>query len=214
MTSGPRVNGWVTDEDELAEARAALRMLVGSRIERVRYVELNYGETQDPSWNLSGPVFDSIDFGVELDLADGALWSFTWRQYDIDNGLIAGAGPLTPAGVSLETFDTYVWDASEHWHERGPRVVGDVASAWDRRGVGPAQNWAGEPVGPARESHLCLRTLVLSADDAREAVITLGGRRADWSYEPFAEDNIAVFFSAAASRDAGVLLPGDADCAA
>jgi hypothetical protein len=73
------LGAWVVDEREQRRHNAELRRsLVGRRIERVRYVEIRYDEPPSPAW--TGPLFDSLDFGLELDLDDCETWSATWTD--------------------------------------------------------------------------------------------------------------------------------------
>lgn len=106
-----------------------------------------------------------------------------------------------------------VWDVTDRWEALGPRSIASIIAAWTRWAFGPAINSAGQQVAPAGQSDLCLLTLVLRAQDGREAVITLGESDRDGSYR-YSADNVSVFFSVDEARKARVLLPGDPDAIA
>ena len=63
-----------------------------------------------------------------------------------------------------------------------------------------------------RESDYCLIRVMLAGDNDRCAVVTLGDDANDGRGTfTYSADNVAVFFSVAAARDARALLPGDPD---
>ncbi len=206
QTSAPR--GWVADEPTRQErAQQLSRRLAGRRIERVRYIELAYDGYDAPMW--PGPDFDSLDFGLELDLDDGVTWGILWQQDGYNETLLVSSGHLEDLLQGRPAMRT--WNATEHWHEHGPTLLDGVTSVWTRHSYGPARNRAGEQVSKGGESGLCLLTLVLSASSGREAVISLGGRKSVEEGYWYVADNVVVFFSADEARRARVYLPGDAD---
>lgn len=54
--------------------------LRGHSIARVRYFEIDY-DSGEPSWNYSSTLFDSLDFGLELEMEAGELFSVTWNNH-------------------------------------------------------------------------------------------------------------------------------------
>jgi hypothetical protein len=159
----------------------------------------------------SGP-FHSIDFGLELDLDDGATWSFTWQQASYNETLLCYAGTI---GSELRPgIDVSTWDVSDVWRSALPRAISTVGSVWTKHRWGPA---FGGPrfetrVDDGHESEYCLVTVLLHGGPGEHVVITLGG---DASYGErrftYLADNVAVFFSLPDARAHGVLLPGDPD---
>ena len=171
------------------------------RIERVRYLEIPYGvhdygdpaQTPQPMW--SGiDRFDSIDYGLELDLDNGALWSVEWQQAGLNESLRPADGPIARGHGFTESWETAVWDVTDRWEARGPRVISSVTTIWVRAG---------------RFADMSLVTIILSAEDGRVAVITLGEER-DGAFVAI-PDNVAVFFSVGAAATAGVLLADQID---
>jgi hypothetical protein len=197
-------NGWVSSDAERHRQEEELRQqLVGHRIERVRYMELRYEGHPEPMWR--GARFDSLDYGLELDLDDGTTWGLIWKQQGHNEALLVYPAPLVPTQLRAQA-DTAVWDVTDHWGTAGPLAISTVTPTWMRHRFGPAVNQAGEQVASAGESDLCLVTLILTSDGGREAVITLGQREADGSYG-HSHENVAVFFSVDEARHAHVLLP-------
>ncbi|GAB3406255.1 hypothetical protein GCM10027569_16510 [Flindersiella endophytica] len=162
---------------------------MGRRIEGVRYVELRYEKAPGPMWPAAG--FDSLDFGLELDLDNGDLWSCTWASPGYDYGLLANRE--TPiASLLSPDADPAVWDVSERWRDLGPAEITAVTPVWTRLET------------------LCQVTIILHSSAGRGTVLTLGAADLDGRFEPSA-DNVAVFFSIADAQTAGVQLPGDTD---
>lgn len=103
---------WVADEAAKEADERRMAGLVGHRIERTRYVELDYAgldDTPEPAW--PGKGFDSLDLGLELDLDDGATWSFIWLQAGHNEGLLAFEGALKP--TQLREDAGRVWDVGD-----------------------------------------------------------------------------------------------------
>jgi hypothetical protein len=196
-----RANGWVKDDAERqARVRELERQLVGRRIVRVRYVEIRYADADqpaEPQWGLAS--FDSLDYWLELDLDDHSTWCVEWQQAG-DNESLRPAQGMTTWGHDGPA----VWDVTQHWNARGPRSIASVTPVWMR--LSTKVIW---PKPSVRTADICLITLILSSGAGREAVITLGEHR-DGGYTAV-HDNLAVFFSVADARQAGVSLPGDHD---
>ena len=198
--------GWVTHEAERTVVETAIRdALVGRDLVAVRYVELAY---EKPEWEARR--FHSIDYGVELDLADDARWTVIWQQESWNETLLASSetirSQLRP-GAEVST-----WDVSEVWKTSLGRSVTSVEAVWTKHRWGPA---FGGPrfetqVDDGHESDYCLVTLLLRASGDGCVVITLGGDASDGRGSfTYLADNVAVFFSVADARAAGVMLPGD-----
>ena len=84
-----------------------------------------------PMWSRSSEVgsesqgFDSIDFGLELDLHNGSTWSIEWAISGTVNSWLSYAeGP-----VSRKRSRSAVWDVTDHWLGRGPRDIGSISTA-------------------------------------------------------------------------------------
>jgi hypothetical protein len=204
------VTAWVGDE--AARRRRDLELqnqLVGHRIKGVRYIELRYEGHPGPMWG--GASFDSLDYGLELDLDNGTTWSVIWMQHGPNEALLVDEGPLAPIHLRADAA-TAVWDVTERWDALGPGSISRITSVWTRHGFGPAYDSSGQQVAPAGKSDMCLLTLLLRGPDGRETAITLG-EDIDGGYA-YTADNVSVFFSIDEARQARVLLPGDADAIA
>ena len=206
-------SAWVDTDDERRREDERVRAgLTGRRIAGVRYYELHYGEPdEDPTPQWTGAVFDSLDFGLELDLAGGETWSCMWDRTGDEEGLLVYRGALA-AELRPDTGPA-VWDVSERWAALARGRIAAVTPVWTRHAW--QELLAGNPWrrtarwGPWEHSLLCRVTLTLEFEGGAEIVVTLGERDEDGFSS--SGDNVAVFFSVAEARAAGVLLPGDAD---
>jgi len=203
MASNP---GWTSHAEERAAIEAALREpLVGRELVAVRYVELAYGQ---PGWDSGS--FHSIDYGVELDTSHGATWGIIWEQAGHNETLRTFLGTI--ASQLRGDAEISTSDLTDAWHAKLTGAVVGVETAWTKHRWGPSlggPRWE-TPVDEGGESDYCLITLVLHSAGGGVAAITLGGDAAD-GHGTFTHlaDNLAVFFSLADARAAGVLLPGD-----
>jgi hypothetical protein len=199
---------WVRDDSTRRLRDLELQaQFIERRIMRVRYVEIQYDGPPQPMWGASN--FDSLDYGLELDLDDGTTRSIIWVQKGRNEAILAAEGPLVPTQL-LPDAAIAVWDVTDRWDELGPRSISSISAVWSRHVFGPAINSAGRQVAPGGQSDLCLLTVILRALDGREAVITLGGPDSDGTYR-YTADNVSVFFSVEEARKARVYLPGDSD---
>ena len=205
MAEAVEVAPWVADDDSRAQAEDRLGFLAGRTVNAVRYIEI---ESNEPGWSARG--FDSVDYGIELDLDDGSTWSITWEQGGRNEGIGVRNEPLVPARL-LPDAKTSVWDVTSRWTGAVGRLISGHNASWQRTEFGPAHLAAtGEQVSGASVSDLCLVALALVLDRA-QVVIALGGAEPDGSFTAWARDNLGVFFSLDAARAVGVPTPGDAD---
>jgi hypothetical protein len=204
---GPR-KGWVARPEDRAAVDAQLSAaLVARELTGVRYVELKYDA---PAWDAGR--FHTIDYGIEFDLDDGGTWAVIWQQQGANETLLSYHGSI--CDELRPEADMSTWDVTAVWHsDFGCRVAG-VETVWTKHRHGPAFGGARfeTQLDDGHESDCCLITVLLAGADDRCAVVTLGGDASDGRGTfTYLADNVAVFFSAAAARDAGALLPGDAD---
>jgi hypothetical protein len=157
--------------------------LIGREVVRVRYVELGVeDEPQQPGWAADG--FDALDYGVEIDLDDGTTWSVIWNPPDPER-LNTVEGPLQPGAISAGAC-VAIWDVTARWHDLGPRRIAAVREGY---------------LDGERD------TFVLTDDEGRVAVITLGDAEYPSRRFTVSSDNLAVFFSLDAARAVEVSLP-------
>jgi hypothetical protein len=150
--------------------------------------------------------------GIELDLEDGATRAVIWQQQGANETLLAYRGVIRDE--LRPEADVSTWDVTNVWHARLGGRVERVETVWTKHRWGPA---FGGPrfetqLDDGQESDHCLITVLQTEEGDGCAVVTLGGDANDGrgTFEYLA-DNVAVFFSVVAARDAGALLPGDAD---
>jgi hypothetical protein len=200
--------GWVASlADRSADVDTLRSALIARMIVAVRYVELDYGVA---AWDCGR--FHSIGFGVELDLDDGATWSFIWQQEDANETLLSYAGRIMEE--LRPEIDVSTWDVGDQWRETLPRAIEKVETIWTKHRWGPA---FGGPhfetqVDDGRESEYCLITALLSNDCDDYGMIALGGDATDGKQTfTYLADNVAVLFSLEEARAARVLREGDPD---
>ncbi|MET0524771.1 MAG: hypothetical protein ABWZ91_08225 [Nocardioides sp.] len=204
---GPR-KGWVSRREDRAAVDVQLSAaLVGRELRRVRYVELQY---EAPGWDAGR--FHTVDYGIEFELDDVGTWAVIWQQQGANETLLSYRG-LIRDELRPEA-DVSTWDVTEVWQSELGRRVDRVETVWTRHRWGPAFGGAHfeTQIDDGHESDYCLVSVLLRGEDGRCAVVTLGGDATDGRRTfTYLADDVAVFFSIAAARDAGALLPGDAD---
>ena len=122
--------------------------------------------------------------GIEFELWSGATWAVAGRRNDANGRLVVYAGTV---GDELRLgAEARTWNASAVWRASFGDTVRSVEAAWSEGSGAPR----------------CLRTLLLRGAEERCAVIASVGEQPDVS------GSVAVFFSLAEAREAGVLLPG------
>ena len=119
------------------------RRLIGSEIDRVRYINIDYERDQraagligprvivdddewsEPTWQF--PDCDSIDFGLELETRDGRLFSVTWDPPGLREGIGLREEPLLGTGVRVDGA-TAIWDVTNTsgWVHLLGRATSDV----------------------------------------------------------------------------------------
>ncbi|GAB2718031.1 hypothetical protein GCM10027038_15480 [Arthrobacter bambusae] len=82
-------------------------------------------EWADPPWFC--PEFDTVDYGIELVMADGRVFSSTWDPPGDMEGIGLRAVPLLGTGVAAGA-DVAIWDVSGHrpWGDRCTQEIKGV----------------------------------------------------------------------------------------
>ena len=120
---------WARDFAGRNAIEQRLTRLVRRGIERARYVELaGYEGPKEPTPPAGN--FDSLDYGLELDLDDGATWSFIWKIVDINIGLLVYPGSLAPTEIRSDA-EIAVSDVTDHWRTRGPDEIASLNASLD-----------------------------------------------------------------------------------
>ncbi len=190
-----RVLSWVSNPTDLEERRQHARRLVGLRLTRVRYVDLDYhrhsvdpkhtgprliearSEWQAPVWQHD--ACDCANHGVELETSAGRVFSATWDPPGSMEGIGLREEPLLGAAVR-PSADVAVWDVTERsrWGAFVGKLVREVRLHY--------QPWE-DPAG-----FMCPRITLDFGDGVVE--LLLGDVGKDGVLSPSA-DNIAVLFS-------------------
>lgn len=119
---------WAASAEEAETWRAEARALVGRRVERVRYFDIDYraelyrrdavgprviereAEWANPNWSHS--ACDSVDHAVELETSDGAFFTVSWEPPGVIEGL--GLRELPAIGTAVrDDADVAMWDVSD-----------------------------------------------------------------------------------------------------
>lgn len=184
-----------------AEFEKRVEELIGRRITRVRYHEINYRDKDgqpltEPQWNWC-PDLDSLDYGLDLTTEDGAVFHVTWGDEFTQYGVTVQPDPLHDVSA------VRVWDVTNgsRWAPLvGQRIVAaDVF--WEStqyrtlRADGSLSEWS-EPVSYPQDLRLTFEggdRVYLSAFEVRE-----GDSRAAMA------DHISVFFDDAAAEQYGI----------
>lgn len=75
-------------------------------------------EWADPHWAC--PEFETVDYGIELVMADGQVFSSTWDPLGDIEGIGLRAVPLLGSGVAVDA-DVAIWHVSGRGRWRGKR---------------------------------------------------------------------------------------------
>jgi hypothetical protein len=177
---------WCESLEGVRGEGARMASMVGSRVTGGRYVGID-----EPT--PSGTTFHSADYGLEVDLSGGALWSFIWKTEGYTESLLAYEGAIVGDEVR-DDADVAVSPlaASAEWAPYLGRRITSVGSAWDEVELGA----------------LCPVTWVIGFEDSSRAVVTLGRADEAGRFARSATD-VAVFFGIEAARAVGVVLPSD-----
>lgn len=202
-----RVWSWASSAGEVEERRAEARALVGETLSEVRYFTLDYKrdelardhsgprlitsdfEWSDPCW--ASEACDSLEYGVELQTADGVTFSVTWDPPGVQEGIGIQAQPL---GTTLHPeAEIAMWEVGvrSRWFSAIGQRVADVDLhyiPWTRDG---GDFW-------------CPR-ITVTFDDV-PVVLMLGEASEDGGIGPSA-DNVAVLFEPHAVPDWALRLP-------
>jgi hypothetical protein len=184
--------GFVLDERAVDRRRSAARSLVGQRLVRVAYVDIDYrgwdlghrdqssrrtitdaAEWSEPTWDSS--TFHHLDFGIELTTERDETWGITWDSPGpAGESIRMQRDPVSERGA--------VWDVTERepWRSCLSSAVSDVALRYHQ--------WSDNSPG-----FWCTR-ISLFFHDSRVEVL-LGDRDQAGTSTPSA-DNIAVLLDA------------------
>ncbi|HET8930028.1 MAG TPA: hypothetical protein VFN21_05160 [Acidimicrobiales bacterium] len=132
-----RTWSWASSAADLEERRRHAEQVVGQRLRRVRYFVIDYfreerapglsghrivvddAEWMSPTWACEG--FDSVDFGVELEMVNGEVFSVTWDPPGRTEGIGIRLRPLTGSAL-LEGADVAIWSVEDR--SRWSKVMG------------------------------------------------------------------------------------------
>ena len=187
---------WIADWRERPGEDSRLTALLLGRVERVRYVEIAYDE--GPMYGGGG--FDSVDFGIEIDLAGDRHVAMAWVQSGDGEGILVHPERLQPDQIDPEA-DVATWDVTDRWHERAGRRIDHVSSLWSR--------WRYQPGD--RLTDYMLEGVRLRWDSGHETIVVRGERHFETGAFRWTDANLAVFFGEASAKAHGVALEDHAD---
>ena len=184
-----------------AEFEKRVEELVGQEIIRVRYHEIDYRDADDqplaePQWNWC-PDLDSLDHGLDLTAADGAVFHVTWGAEFTQYGVTVQTDPLR------DVTAVRVWDVTSgsRWAPLVGRRIVTADVFWEStryrtlQDDGTMSEWS-DPVSYPQDLRLTFEGgahVYLSAFEIRE-----GDFRAAMT------DHISVFFDDAAAEEYGI----------
>ncbi len=153
------------------------RDLIGKRIVRVRYYEIDYQDTVD--WWSSDDRFDSLDFGLDLLTDDNSYFAISWGSEFYQYGISPDKNGL-PTSKGYQSIDV---TKVSRWSDFLNTKIKDVKIAW---------SWVKESGLFKRKIHYP-QDLILGFDDNREVFISAMQIYEDDSCMGMT-DNITVFF--------------------
>jgi hypothetical protein len=185
---------WAGSAAERDERIRHARLLVGLRLTAVRYYDIDYGrfdiaedldgprvimdeaEWVEPAWSCAG--FHRVDYGVELETAEGRYFSVTWDPPGDREGI--GLREVASSGADLAADSVAVWEVGRRsvWQGFLDTEITDVVPhylPWDDLETG---FW-------------CPRITVWFGEEHVE--LMLGSDGADGELSP-AADSVAVVF--------------------
>ena len=99
-------------ERERAALEERCATVVGEVLQRVVYVEMDYGG--EPMWHY-WPDFDSVDHGIELEMASGRTFAMFWDYgagaEDFGINVIEGRVPVVPDTPDLDVTEASRWSS-------------------------------------------------------------------------------------------------------
>lgn len=110
-------------DERMRSFEVPLRALVGDRITRVHYFEIDYGDGQ-AHW-FDDPRFDSLDLGLTLELDSGGRLAVTWGNEWACWGL-----SFNPDRLSLEGWRTADVSHESRWETLLGVPLSDVEMKW------------------------------------------------------------------------------------
>ena len=103
-----------------------------------------------PMWG--DEAWDSLDYGLELDLDNETTCSIIRKQHRHNEGLLVYEGLLKPSELLADAGDFR--DVTERWRALGPQSIFNVTTVWTRHGFGPVLDSTGRHVATAGQSDL------------------------------------------------------------
>ncbi len=159
------------------EFESKVHSLIGERISRVKYFEIDY-EGGKEYWNFNSG-FDSLDYGLDLEMESGAvkgiIWGSEFYQYGIS---------LVSVSLDTELKSSRKIDVTEisRWHKLIGSEIKNVKVIW---------SWIKE-VGLFKNKIYYPQDLVLTLSNNKVVYISALEIRED-TYFGMA-DNITIFF--------------------
>lgn len=173
------------------EVDRVVASLVGRTLLAVRYFELDAYATGRPAWDRD-PSYDSVDFGVELEVSVEDHYWVHWSSEFYTYAL------AVDQNAADDRSDMRVWDVSHvsRWRDCLGVLITAAELTWDWQSLG-----AGPRVwGP---QHLMLRF-----ED--QSTVYLSALTLEPGHAPFGHaNNVTVFFSVDAARAAGAFGSSD-----
>ena len=151
--------------------------LIGKRIIRVRYYEIEYPESEH-MWQCDSR-YDSIDFGLDLLCDDDSLFAISWGSEFCKYGISLDQSFL-PTSKGYRSIDV---SNISRWHDFINTKITDIKIIW---------SWAIESDSPKQKIYYP-QDLILSFDNGRNVFISALQIDTDDSFMGMT-DNITVFF--------------------
>ena len=127
----------LTKEDYVAH----LNTIVGCRLARVRYYECAF-DNPGPLWSWDSR-FDSLDFGLDLEMDDGAVFQFLWGWGFVEHDIALNNPERTPEEIAAWR----VWEVSEtsRWHDFVGKRISSIDVFWSGTRASTDDQWTEYP---------------------------------------------------------------------
>jgi hypothetical protein len=155
--------------------------LIGKRIARVRYYEIDYQDVEN-MWQHD-ERFDSLDFGLDILTGDNCLLSITWGKEFTQYGISPNSDNL-PKSKGYRCIDV---SKSSRWLDFVDTEITEVEIVW------------------VKDNFLYPQNLILSFDNNRSVYISALEIWEDGSCFDMM-DNITVFFDHEIAKNFGVII--------
>lgn len=169
-------------ENEIAKYESLLSQLIGKRIKKVSYFEIDYGE---PTFELSD--HHSLDYGLQLETDNGENYYMIWDSQYFQYDLKFKKGTLNQELNPDSKISCHDVSQSQYWSDRVGQKLNNIKSYWSYVMTGEKPDKKYYP-----------QDIELSFDNGLNVIVSAIEIRPDGQINGMA-DHISVFFDSEAA---------------